>query len=515
LRHDSRRDAGKAARWPLLLLLAGAGIYLYLNLFGSHHTPFLLAGDQVYFWMDAQRMLDGERIYRDFLQFTPPGTDLLYFALFKLFGLHTAVANAAVLALGVAFCWLCFSIASEIMERRSALVATALFLVLIYGQALNGTHHWFSVLAIMGAVRAAMAKITAGRIAVAGVLLGVASFFNQTHGTAGLVAFAIFLLWRHSRTKQSSLHLLRDQALLLSVSMAALLLLNAHSIAAIGLRHLWYFQVTYPETYIAPLSQGQLLGLPGPLSWRTLPRLSPYLAVYLLLPIVYVGTLWQCWRQRNNPLFAWDRVALLSTVGLFLLMEVALSLNWLRLYAVSIPGIILLIWTFERLPKIRHYTTVLVWIAVICLAVRQTVSRHVKQPLRIQLPGGAITTTPEKYEKLHWLALHTRPGEPFFDAGSPGLYLPLHLRNPLYLDTLSPADATRPQQIEQLIEQIKRTPVQFIFWTPHLDSGCGPARRCEDRLTPFRDYLHSHYARVQVFSDGETAWQRVGKAEEY
>ena len=59
----------------------------------ASHTPILLGGDQVFFWLDAQRMLYGQRIYQDFLQFTPPGTDLFYLALFKLFGFRIWVTN--------------------------------------------------------------------------------------------------------------------------------------------------------------------------------------------------------------------------------------------------------------------------------------------------------------------------------------------------------------------------------------------------------------------------------------
>jgi hypothetical protein len=171
-------DARGRIDWPLVFLLLGAATYLYFNLFSPSHTPILLGGDQVYFWTYAQRMMDGERIYRDFFQFTPPGTDLLYLGLFKLFGPSVWVTNATVLALGVALCWLCFALAGEIMERQSAMLATIFFLVIVYGKLLNGTHHWFSVLAIMGALKIYMGEASAARTLGAGALLGLASFFT-------------------------------------------------------------------------------------------------------------------------------------------------------------------------------------------------------------------------------------------------------------------------------------------------------------------------------------------------
>ena len=64
--------------------LLGCGIFLYANLFASPAHPLLLAGLQVFFWMDAQRLLNAEHVYRDFFQFTPPGAGLLYLAVLKL-----------------------------------------------------------------------------------------------------------------------------------------------------------------------------------------------------------------------------------------------------------------------------------------------------------------------------------------------------------------------------------------------------------------------------------------------
>ena len=56
----------------LKLLLFGATLYLLLNLFSSPTTPYLLGGDQTFFWLGGQRMFYGERVYIDFLRFTPP-----------------------------------------------------------------------------------------------------------------------------------------------------------------------------------------------------------------------------------------------------------------------------------------------------------------------------------------------------------------------------------------------------------------------------------------------------------
>src|ERR1700686_3588201 len=115
------------------IILAGSAIYLYVNVFTFWGVPFLLGGDQVYFWTYGLRMLHGERIYHDFFTMHPPGTGLFYSTLVALFGERVWVTNLAVLLLGVLLCWVCFRIACQIMEEHLALLGTWLFLVLVYG----------------------------------------------------------------------------------------------------------------------------------------------------------------------------------------------------------------------------------------------------------------------------------------------------------------------------------------------------------------------------------------------
>jgi hypothetical protein len=498
--HDAR---GKID-WTLVFLLLAAATYLYFNLFAPFRAPILLGGDQVYFWTYAERMLDGERIYRDFFQFTPPGTDLLYLGLFKLFGPVVWVTNATVLILGVALCWLCFAIADEIMDRQSALLSTIFFLVIVYGKLLNGTHHWLSVLAIMGAIKISLGATRPARTLGAGALLGLASFFTQTHGAVSLLAFVLFLALTWRRNRQAWDDLLRNEGLLLLGYTVALLVLDAYFIATIGFRQLWYFQVTFVRQYVVHASQGAYLGLPDRLSWHGLPSLSQYLVVYILLPVIYPLTLWRCWRERHNTSFSWERIALLSIVGVFLLVEVALSMNWLRIFAVSFAGIILLFWNAGQAGMIRRSTVIWLWVGFACIAFRQTRAIYAHERSTVRLPGGNVVVTPQAYEKLLWTMLHTTPGQFFFQADGAGMYLPLGLRNPSWLDGISPGEETRPEDITGVIQQLEAKRVQFVLWRPRLDS----TESSRDHLTPLRTYLHSKYTRFHLFADGDTIWER-------
>jgi hypothetical protein len=497
------RPASEATRTTLFVLLAAA-VYLYLNLFVLPNIPILLGGDQVFFWLDGQRLLYGQRIYQDFLQFTPPGTDLLYFALFKLFGFRIWVTNALVLALGVAVTWMCFSLARDLMGRSSALLTTAVFLVVVYCKPLNATQHWFSVLAVMGAVKTVFNRLTLRTLVLSGALIGLAAFFNQAHGAAALLAFAVFILWRRSRLNGSWSDLFYCEAVLILGFLLTILVLNAHLIATMGLKQLWFFQVTYVTKYVVNLTQGSRLGLPLPLRFRTLPSLAAILAVYAALPVAYLVALWRCLREKRDSGFPWDRIALLSILGLFFLIEVCMSLNWLRLFAVALPGILLIGFAFDRISALRRPALVFASIIIAVLAASQTVSAHRTASLRDDLPGGMAAINPQAYQKFHEIMSRTSPGDLFFQAGWPGMYLPLQLRNPLYLDI---AYAIRPEEAERVVQQLHTSTIPLILWSAHLDDPCVSNRPCDEGTAILRDYVHRSYVRIHVFPDGDTLWQ--------
>jgi hypothetical protein len=494
--------------WWYVSIVLACTVYLYLNLFLSAKTPFLLGGDQVYFWMDAQRILDGQAVYRDFFQITPPGTDLIYAAFFKALGAEIWVTNIVVIALGVLIGCVCFSLSRQFMKGPQAALSAGLFLVLIYGKALNATHHWFAVLLVLVAVRINLPRITGTRIVLSGALLGLAAFFNQVHGGAALLGFAVFLFLRTKRDGLAPIKAMREVAVLVFAFAFMLLCLSAYYLKTAGFERLWYCLVVHVFKYAAGFSH-RTFGLP--VIPGSLFGLVPYLAIYVLLPVIYSISLWQCWSSRKNASFPWNQVTLLSLVGLSLFVDVAVSINWLRLFAVSLPAIVLTVWAMGRLPIRRRTLDALFMtasIALAVLAVRQIEVKHALSAARGEVPGGRFATTPKAYEKLRWLATHTQRGEFFLQAGWPGVYIPLQVRSPLYMPTLTRWDGVLDEDIQPAIQQMKARQVRYVLWTNTLDGGCA-FNSCTDQLSIFRTYLKSSYRRIQTFDDGDILWQRI------
>src|SRR5579864_2048134 len=110
-RHEQIADSNALMRparrrWVAMAFVSLSALFIYLQVFVLPGTPRLASGDQAIYLHDATRMLDGEIIYRDYDHFTFPGTDVMYAALFKLFGVRAWIPQAMLVLLGASMVWL-------------------------------------------------------------------------------------------------------------------------------------------------------------------------------------------------------------------------------------------------------------------------------------------------------------------------------------------------------------------------------------------------------------------------
>jgi hypothetical protein len=184
-----------------------------------------------------------------------------------------------------------------------------------------------------------------------------------------------------------------------------------------------------------------------------------------------------------------------AAIGAALWLEIAQSPSWFRFFCVSMPGVILLIWLVTAAAQVRVYLTRSLWVGVIVLAAYQTWSKHRISTAVAELPAGTIATTPLAAEKLGWLAAHTKPGDLMFQAEWPSMYLPLDLRNPLYIDVINVLPRS-PVHVALGMQQLEEKHVEFIVESPALS------------LPAFRAFLMNRYRLIWRFSDGDEVWQR-------
>src|SRR6476646_10810848 len=95
----------KALKYPDWLLLVAVVLFVFLLQFKFPFYPLFNEGDQFIAAYNADRMLQGDRIYVDFFQFTFPGAQVLFAMLFSLFGLKLWVVNFVVVLIAVVTFW--------------------------------------------------------------------------------------------------------------------------------------------------------------------------------------------------------------------------------------------------------------------------------------------------------------------------------------------------------------------------------------------------------------------------
>ena len=482
-----------------LAVTSCAAAYLAARLFVFPGVPVLLRGDQGFFWMYASRMLRGELPYRDFFQFTPPGADLGYLAAFAVLGSHVWVANLVVLLLGVGHAFVTFRVARDVTTPWAAALASALVVVLVVGQALSGTHHTWSVLAVLAAVAVLGPGITPARLRTAGAFVGVAAFCTQTHGGVTLVAIVAWLLQRRDPAR------LRHVAAFCLGFVIALALGFGYFFARIGPEPLWSCLVVYVGR---SMCEPRLdLGLPEALTARSVAWLAPYLAVYLLVPLGLAGPFW---RRREDDRGRRDHVRLIQLVGGSLFAEVLFNLSWVRLFAVAAPGIILFAATLERFSKTRRWPFPVAWGVLAALGLMFLRSTYRQHREVAELPAGLVATDAAYGAELAFLARHREASGTMFAASRQSFYLPLQLRNPLFLDGAVPGGQTNAELTSRALHELAALSVAQVLWSPTLVDTPGPSGA--DAGGAIGLYLHAHYRLVQTFANGDEDWSRVPSA---
>jgi len=499
----------KSASRNTILYLLGVFVFLYLQVFILPRTPLLAYGDQSVYLLNATRMLQGQNIYRDFFEFTLPGTESVYTALFRLFGIRAWIPQAMLVFLGVALTWLSVYVSKSLMKGPVAFLPGLLFVTLIFRNALDASHHWYAVLAIIGALAVLIKARTPRRIALAGALCGLATWFTQIHGLAILLGFALFLGWENVRTARHRPGLLKMEASLLGGFLASIVLLDAPFALRAGFSRFLFCTVVFPLRYYSAgrynTWRAYMAELPPIHSWLDLVRAGPFLFVYVVVPLIYLLSLVRYWRvSPAQPGEPWERLMVVNVAGLFLFASVAAAPSYLRMCVVSLPALIVLAWFVSRSGRAGRLILSGLWLISLTLAVAEPLVRQRHWRSYLDLPTGRTAfLNPALHDEYRWIFERMHSPEPFF--GDQLVSFALRLRDPAEIDFITPDDYTRPEQVANLIQSLERERVRYVLWYPDLDSPPSIAR---DHLGPLRAYLRSRYHVARVFDGGDRIWER-------
>jgi hypothetical protein len=78
----------------------------------------------------------------------------------------------------------------------------------------------------------------------------------------------------------------------------------------------------------------------------------------------------------------------------------------------------------------------------------------------------------------------------------------------VFADDFMTNDVTRPEFVADSIRQLGERGVQYILWSPQLNSPESPETAAAYHLAPFLNFLHENYRRVTTFRDHDEIWER-------
>ena len=504
---------------PTLLtvsILVGGFIFLYLSLFRLPNIPIpYLPGDSKTYLLNASRMLHGQVIYRDFFEFTPPATEVFYLILFKIFGNRAWIPNATLIVLGLSTAYLMILISRKIISGVAAYLPALLFLVVPFRSHLDATHHWFSTLFAMAALALLVEDITALRLVGAGALCGVALCFTQSTGLPAVLALGLFFLWAAATHRTSWFNFRRAQLYIWSPFATVVVLFNAYFVFRAGLRTFLNQTVVFGLRYWPSEPWNTLsvymTDMPRLHPWYRLPVFAIWASVYLLIPLIYILFFVRFQDEKESrPALPWDRLVLIAIMGLMLFLGVAAAPSWMRLCFVAPPGLILFVWFANSPGRFLWTRTVALWLVVIVLAIGECGERWMGWQQVVQLPVGRVAVyNPGQYQMIRFLLKNTRPGDYFF--GNDMFNYLLDLRDPSPIPYVTPSDYTRPGQIQQTIQDLKKYHVKYIYWSSNFDLPPATGHGANN-VAPLRAYLLSHYRLVKSFEGDDCArsfWEKV------
>src|SRR6202158_229190 len=108
-----------------------------------------------YSWIDpdegiilqgAQRILDGQVLYRDFFSFFTPGSYYLFAFIFRVFGNSYLVAHTALAVIGALLSPVTYLLARRVCSRQTSLLVTGLMMVTAVPWRFVIIHNWDSTL---------------------------------------------------------------------------------------------------------------------------------------------------------------------------------------------------------------------------------------------------------------------------------------------------------------------------------------------------------------------------------
>lgn len=494
-----------------LFFILICAVFLYLHLFTPGVTPIFYEEDHLYFMQDAWRMYRGESLYKDFFQYTFPGTQVLYLGLLYVFGTKYWIINAVVFAQGLTQTAIALAVSKHLFGNRwISYLAPCVFLFFGFRWfGIDGSHRMLSPIFVMLAILILLKDRTPLRIFLAGLFCALTGYFTQQRGFAVAGAIAVFLLIEAVKNKSDWKRLIIDEIILGFSFAVSLLVLILPFIVSVGAGTFFEYTILYIKNYVQdPTANYGAYGLVlQKISELGMLMAAVSLFYYVLIPLVYLFALIFLWRKKYEP-----EVLLITLVGGFLALGTFAPTPF-RLFQISLPAIIIFVWLISLIKlksEILLKTAIAALIIFGCaLAFRLQTAW---EKIYLDTPSGRMVFfSPIVVERYRWLMENAEPGEYVFEVYQTAVNFPIQHPNPTQITYLLDSGFTPEWMVVLAIENLERKKPRFIIWDGKFSKERSE-RTAGDPLAPLYDYLRENYQLRHEFTPYNyremQVWQR-------
>ena len=378
---------------PLIVaVVAFSTVFVYLLVFKLPFTPFLNESDHHQFLYEGMRLLDGDVMYRDFFQFTFPGSQAWYWLMFSLLGLKYWILPATIVAIAASSVWACLKVSRQVIEGGFFILPALLFIFFGFRwDGLDGTHRMFSPVFLMLAIWILLRRNDLKHHLLAGTVCAIASFFTQQRGVYAVVALAVFLVADGLNSGKKFREIAGSIGVVSASFLVVLILLCSYFIFVAGPDTFFAATLEYPAKYYhyAVYNNFGILALDLKSTLQVVDLSTAFSAAaslfYLFgLPLSYV-VFWVLFlfKRKQHDWQYWRGIVLVALVGSVLTFTITAP-NTSRLFQVAMPGLIIFVWLFAYVKEQCGFAAKALAAAIACFVLLSTI-----QAIRVQTNGSA------------------------------------------------------------------------------------------------------------------------------
>jgi 4-amino-4-deoxy-L-arabinose transferase-like glycosyltransferase len=484
-----------------------------------------------YTWIDpdegivlqgAQRILDGQVLYRDFFAFFTPGSYYFNALLFRVFGDSFLVARTTLAFMGAAFCVITYLLARRVCSRETALLVTGLMTITALPFRFMALHNWDSTLLTCLALYCAVRWLESPHAKwtfATGSLVSLTGLFEQSKGAGLFLGLSLGFLIIAFGNRQRKLFA-RAQMVALAIGLTwpvvvtVVYFASQHALAPMLADWLWplqHYSVANRLPYgYQNLSDDATLTIFFSGSWgirvAKILAISPSLwipvlplfGVALLPRLVLVGI-----RRSRSVGPEWSHYVLVSSAVSGLLLSIVLVRSDIVHFVFLQPVFFLLLaWLLDgrniRGPMVRRLGPVVGFYAALSLlAMAMVLLLRAAGPHHTLVTRRGVVNTPVKDMVIERVQSHVAPGERIlvYPYGALLYYL-TGTYSPTSFEYYQPGMHTREQAMDML-SQLKAHPVRVVLYEPafaeHIRDSWPNTQARDLASDPVADYIAHEY----------------------